>query len=181
MSTFLGGHFLDFQDQNICKCHLRSNKHQLFQNVTYISVKRVFSTDHILLRDLDVYDSFSRVMEFGIKIMTFKVTCFTSSERSGYFFIKRLNFSVCHSCSWIKEWKVMTLWSMVGQNKDSELHISSTILVIHNFRICFDFHFVMDCKNDYNFNYLWITLSFARFFSHSFDSFIYYKQKNQAN
>ena len=109
------------------------------------------------------------------------VTCFTSSERSGYFFIKRLNFSVCNSCSWIKEWKVMTLWSMVGQNKDSELHISSTISVIHNFRICFDFHFVMDCKNDYNFNYLWITLSFPRFFSHSFDSFIYYKQKNQAN
>ena len=41
---------------------------------------------------------------------------------------------------------------MVSQNKDNQLHISSTISVIHNFRMCFNFHFVTDCKNDYNFN-----------------------------
>ena len=64
---FLFGHLVGFQDQNI----MTSVKYQFFQNVTYcISIEKLFSTDQVLVKDLGVYDSCSRVRRFGIKIMT---------------------------------------------------------------------------------------------------------------
>ena len=70
---------------------------------------------------------------------------------------------------------------LVGQNKDNQLHISSTISVIQNFRICFNLHFVMDCKSDWNFNCLGITLSFPRSLCHSFAAFSTNKRNKQVN
>ena len=51
---------------------------------------------------------------------------------------------------------------MVSQNKDNQLHISTTIFGDTELLNVFNFHFAMDCKNNYNCNCLGITLSFPR-------------------
>ena len=70
---------------------------------------------------------------------------------------------------------------MVSQNKDNQLHISTTIFGDTELLNVFNFHFAMDCKNNYNCNCLGITLSFPRSLSHLFAAFSTNKRNTQIN